>query len=141
MIVTSTRLRNTAKEALSDFVAEEELPQLHPQIPYEQFLLTSGNTDSPERSICGRDYYISETDRSVLILHSSGTTGLPKPIYTSHTHLLCFTVCHDFKDEEEIRGLNVSTLPLYHVSPISRLQNPTINLFIRALDSLPHAYP
>lgn len=108
------------------FTAQEDLPDIVAPIPYESFLVLSGNTNQGERSVCGPDHYINETDRSVLILHTSGTTGLPKPIYTSHKHVLCFTVCHDFKNEEEVHGLNVSTLPLYHVSSASFLQIPQL---------------
>ncbi|RYP22780.1 hypothetical protein DL765_001489 [Monosporascus sp. GIB2] len=49
-----------------------------------------------------------------LILHSSGTTGLPKPIYVDHRYLLRYAACHEFQPEEDITWLNVSTLPLYH---------------------------
>ncbi|CAG8883007.1 unnamed protein product [Penicillium egyptiacum] len=83
---------------------------LHKPEPYSTYL----GTAAPGDSICHPFHFFSEKDRNVLILHSSGTTGLPKPIYISHRHLVCFTTCHDFKTEEEAQGVNVSTLPLYH---------------------------
>lgn len=83
---------------------------LHKPEPYSTHLGTAASADS----ICHPFHYFSEKDRNVLILHSSGTTGLPKPIYISHRHLVCFTTCHDFKTEQEAQGVNVSTLPLYH---------------------------
>ena len=67
------------------------------------------------QSICQPGYDGGDGDRNVLILHSSGTTGLPKPIYTSHKYLLSFVTCHAFQSEDSAQGLNLSTLPLYHV--------------------------
>lgn len=79
---------------------------------------------------------VQETDRDVIILHSSGTTGktswnahirviierfglgLPKPIHLAHRYLLGYAACHaspEFTDES-CTGVNVSTLPLFHVS-------------------------
>ncbi|KAI1111370.1 hypothetical protein F5Y14DRAFT_425768 [Nemania sp. NC0429] len=49
-----------------------------------------------------------------LILHSSGTTGLPKPIPLTHRYVLGYAACHQFGIEEEIDWVNLSTLPLYH---------------------------
>ncbi|KAK5628286.1 hypothetical protein RRF57_004001 [Xylaria bambusicola] len=60
-----------------------------------------------------------------LILHSSGTTGLPKPIPHPQRYLLSFAACHEFSAEADVSGLSVSTLPLYHgfglVSPLLAL--------------------
>lgn len=114
-ILVSPRLQNTAKEALSLFSIVEDTPTLYTGVTYESFLSAHFENEGNCGSICQPGHYIDENDRNVLILHSSGTTGLPKPIYTSHRHLLCFTVCHDFSSTEEARGLCLSTLPLYHV--------------------------
>ncbi|TGJ78534.1 hypothetical protein E0Z10_g10232 [Xylaria hypoxylon] len=51
---------------------------------------------------------------SSLILHSSGTTGYPKPIYLSHRYLLGYAACHDFSTSQHLYWVNLSTLPLYH---------------------------
>lgn len=83
------------------------------QEPFEKFLGTE-ESDS-DIGICQPHHYIEDTDRNVLILHSSGTTGMPKPISSSHRYLLGFTACHSFADPAHAQGVNVSTLPLYHV--------------------------
>ena len=57
---------------------------------------------------------IDENNRNVLILHSSGTTGLPKPIQLAHRYLLGYAACHNFDKDEEVAWRNLSTLPLYH---------------------------
>ncbi|KAL7939402.1 hypothetical protein V8C35DRAFT_326453 [Trichoderma chlorosporum] len=49
-----------------------------------------------------------------LILHSSGTTGFPKPIYLTKRYLLQYASCHEFPDDEVTDWVNLSTLPLYH---------------------------
>ncbi|KAK0504442.1 hypothetical protein EDD18DRAFT_1133755 [Armillaria luteobubalina] len=55
------------------------------------------------------------TERNAIILHSSGTTGLPKPIYHAHGYVLGYGQDHLFTHEHvEALGWNVSTLPLYH---------------------------
>ncbi len=67
-------------------------------------------------SVAHPNHYVSEEDRQVLILHSSGTSGLPKPIYCSHRHFLGFARCHNFSSAAEAHGLTISTSPFYHVS-------------------------
>ncbi|KUI69010.1 putative polyketide synthase 29 [Cytospora mali] len=49
-----------------------------------------------------------------LILHSSGTTGLPKPIPVSGRYPLVYAACHEFPDDMAVDWANMSTLPLYH---------------------------
>ncbi|KAL3431733.1 hypothetical protein BDV09DRAFT_206456 [Aspergillus tetrazonus] len=107
-IIVSGRLEATAREAAETLPAAVFSP-----LPFEAFLST--NEGLPDNdSICHPYHYIDEFDRNVLILHSSGTTGLPKPIYVSHRHLLSFVNCHRLDLESEAQGVNVSTLPLYH---------------------------
>ena len=45
-------------------------------------------------------------------------TGLPKAIPLSHRYLLGYAACHLFpaSEDESERGVNLSTLPLFHVS-------------------------
>ncbi|KIK63254.1 hypothetical protein GYMLUDRAFT_197778 [Collybiopsis luxurians FD-317 M1] len=49
-----------------------------------------------------------------IIMHSSGTTGLPKPIYHAPSYLLVYAACHRMPEREKPYSYNVSTLPLYH---------------------------
>ncbi|KAI0541768.1 hypothetical protein GGR58DRAFT_456119, partial [Xylaria digitata] len=59
-------------------------------------------------------HFCDDFDRNVLILHSSGTTGLPKAIPQPHRYLIGYSTCHLETESEDIEGLNISTLPLYH---------------------------
>ncbi|KAL2163194.1 hypothetical protein VTH06DRAFT_5250 [Thermothelomyces fergusii] len=51
---------------------------------------------------------------SSLILHSSGTTGFPKPIELSARYPLVYAACHEFPEGQQVDWTNLSTLPLYH---------------------------
>lgn len=115
-IVVSPRLKNTAEEALSISSSTGPQPVIYTQAASSSFLEPQTHGNYLDGSICKSGYYVQENDRNVLILHSSGTTGLPKPIYQSHKWLLCFTTCHEFSGDEETLSLSLSTLPLYHVS-------------------------
>jgi acyl-CoA synthetase (AMP-forming)/AMP-acid ligase II/nucleoside-diphosphate-sugar epimerase len=75
--------------------------------PYHEFL----ECETPSR---WTKLNIDENDRNVLILHSSGTTGLPKPIRLAHRYLLGYAACHAFENNEDADWRNLSTLPLYH---------------------------
>ncbi|KIJ92243.1 hypothetical protein K443DRAFT_13740 [Laccaria amethystina LaAM-08-1] len=67
------------------------------------------------------------TDLDALILHASGTTGYPKPIYHSHAFLLLFAPAHRF--EEKIgEGYSVVTSPLY---PGFGLLAPLLSMAVR----------
>lgn len=61
------------------------------------------------------NHLVSEEDHQVLILHSSGTSGLPKSIPCSHRYFLGYATCHSFSSDEEAHGLTISTPPFYHV--------------------------
>jgi acyl-CoA synthetase (AMP-forming)/AMP-acid ligase II len=115
-IIISPRLKNTAKEALSLFSTTGPQPAIYAQAAFTSYLDPQADQEHTDGSICKPGYYVRENDRNVLILHSSGTTGLPKPIPQSHKWLLCFATCHEFSSDEETLSLSLSTLPLYHVS-------------------------
>jgi acyl-coenzyme A synthetase/AMP-(fatty) acid ligase len=82
------------------------------------------------RKVARENHYVSDTDRNVLILHSSGTTGLPKAIRQPHRYMLHFApyTAFEFDDfhtlpQEQTMALN--TLPLFHcfglLSPVVSL--------------------
>jgi acyl-CoA synthetase (AMP-forming)/AMP-acid ligase II len=116
-MVVSPRLYDTAQEGGVLVQSDDLRPTLYERNTYEFFLGDKGLPVPPERSIQVPGYHTSEIDRRVIILHSSGTTGLPKPIYQSHEYLLGFAAAHAFSSDAEAQHLNFSTLPLYHVSP------------------------
>ena len=118
-IIVSPRLRRTAQEALSLFATTGVVPATYSQDPFTSFLDVQQSRQDVGTNICREGSEAQDSDRNVLILHSSGTTGLPKPIYHSHKWLLSFATCHDFTSEEEALSLSLSTLPLYHVRPPS----------------------
>ena len=108
-IVTTPRLANTIKNALSQTISPKVppiAPMVYLQKPFEHDLKMDPSCNLSEGSICRPNHFLSESDRDVLILHSSGTTGLPKPIYQSHRYLLGYTVCHQRSDHEDY--------PLFH---------------------------
>ena len=99
---------------LATIPSEKHRPTFYHQEPFESFL--NYDNAGPDRPMCLPHHYLTDSDRNVLILHSSGTTGMPKPIYSSHRYLLGFAACHNFVDLAQAQAPNVSTLPLFHVS-------------------------
>ncbi|KAF7562622.1 hypothetical protein G7046_g1521 [Stylonectria norvegica] len=105
--IVSQRLSEPAKPALAALSAKGI--STHIGLPYESFhepgadVTSKGAFERPE-----------VLDSTVLLLHSSGTTGMPKPIPITHRQLLFAVNCHGFKTEEDAQGLNVSSLPLFH---------------------------
>jgi acyl-coenzyme A synthetase/AMP-(fatty) acid ligase len=105
-IITSDRLQSFVRDTGVD-------TSVYTRATFQE--LTSSSVREPETGVIGAPYhYIADEDRNVLILHSSGSTGLPKPIYQSHRYLLCFTRAHLFQSSSEAQALTLSTLPLYH---------------------------
>ena len=74
------------------------------------------NAGRPATCTAHPNHFVSEEDRQVIILHSSGTSGLPKPIPCSHRYFLGYATCHSFSSNEEAHGLTISTPPFFHVS-------------------------
>ena len=120
-IIVSPRTASVLKPSgtESETSASHSLPELHVAKSFQHDLRmteeTLENNQGEEVAICAPYHYVGEQDRNVLILHSSGTTGLPKAIFQSHKYLLGYACCHIRTDEEDIGALNMSTLPLYHV--------------------------
>ncbi|KAE8553904.1 hypothetical protein EYB25_002442 [Talaromyces marneffei] len=116
-ILVSARLDGTANEALSSWDASDSSPpSKYCPAAYRDFMTenTTSSTAFTESNVGRKNHFVSESDCNVLILHSSGTTGLPKPIYTSHRHYLSFALCHEFKNAEEMLSPALSTSPLFH---------------------------
>ncbi|KAI3327547.1 acetyl-CoA synthetase-like protein [Xylariaceae sp. AK1471] len=107
VLLVSQRTRRTLDEFLNDSTDVKTV------VPYHTFI-TDTNTSVEESRELLPSRKVDEANCNVLILHSSGTTGYPKPIYLAHRYLLGYAACHQFSAEENIDWLNLSTLPLYH---------------------------
>lgn len=123
-ILATPRLQSIAFEAISHANGHEsaQTPENEKNVilveGYKVFLSTTGVESTSRRPRTARlGHFVSEEDRQVLILHSSGTSGLPKPIPCSHRYFLSYATCYRFSSEDEARALTISTLPLYHASP------------------------
>ncbi|KAL7916733.1 acetyl-CoA synthetase-like protein [Trichoderma velutinum] len=104
-LIISPRIAQATKGAFGGV----KLIEIHVGQPYNLFL------NPPEDKLVKRQpTYPDNVDANILLLHSSGTTGLPKPIALTHRQLV-FSVSHgDFDTEEEAQGIVISTLPLFH---------------------------
>ncbi|KAK7998983.1 hypothetical protein PG991_014658 [Apiospora marii] len=82
-------------------------------------------------------------DDTILLFHSSGSTGLPKPIPLTHRMLLSAVNCHEFHTEAQAQGLNLTTLPMFHgfglVAPGLSMSVGKTALF-PASDGIPNAH-
>ncbi|KAI1367018.1 hypothetical protein F5Y08DRAFT_350351 [Xylaria arbuscula] len=116
-ILVSERLRHLCSDALSihnesgsSDINEIVTTRQITTIGYKQFL----EGDILNGTVALEGHFLSDEDRQVVILHSSGTSGLPKPIYCSHRHFIVFSQCEDFRSPAEAQGLNISTSPFFH---------------------------
>lgn len=58
---------------------------------------------------------VDPNDCSVILFHSTGSTGLPKLIPHCHIYLLGYASCHELSSNLSVeRDVTLSTLPLYH---------------------------
>ncbi|KAI5919290.1 hypothetical protein F4810DRAFT_688020 [Camillea tinctor] len=80
--------------------------------PYTRFFDQSGSNGTESNS--NGQHHVNQPKQSPLILHSSGTTGMPKPIPVSYMYPIVYAACHEFPEELNIDWVNMSTLPLYH---------------------------
>lgn len=100
-----------------------DFPSVYLQQSYRRFTKprnSQNNNSTLRRHVAREDHYVADTDRNVLILHSSGTTGLPKAISQAHRYLLNLAPYSSFEFDsswtvEDERMLAFSTLPLYHI--------------------------
>jgi acyl-CoA synthetase (AMP-forming)/AMP-acid ligase II/nucleoside-diphosphate-sugar epimerase len=110
-VFASPRLASLAEAAFSEGHSPDDV-ELHISQPFDSDF--PPGTEFLNNPLSSPEHYVSESDRDVLILHSSGTTGLPKPIYQPHRYLLGFSQCYMHNKDEIVESLNMSTLPLYH---------------------------
>ena len=110
-VFASPRLASLVKAAFSEARSPDAV-ELHISQPFDSNL--PPGTEPFNIPLSTPEHYVSESDRDILILHSSGTTGLPKPIYQPHRYLLGFSQCYMHTEDEVVEALNMSTLPLYH---------------------------
>lgn len=135
-IIVSSRTAAVIKDGLS-----EGIDAINPKKPFAiaapfETLLAASSAIRIFHHIASSRQFVREADQNALILHSSGTTGmwlyqliehsnssqdctgLPKAITLSHRYLLGYAACHLFpvNEDESERGVNLSTLPLFHVS-------------------------
>ncbi|KAL8829339.1 MAG: hypothetical protein Q9191_002068 [Dirinaria sp. TL-2023a] len=130
-LIHSARLAYTAKEIREESPKQDDSQiKFHTAYDYHVWSNSMNDGIDENQSICVSNFDGGDSDRNVLILHSSGTTGLPKPIYTSHKYLLSFLTCHAFDSEESASHLNLSTLPLYHVRSIGYTNSSKTKLTI-----------
>jgi len=161
-ILVSPRHTGAAKEALKLYQANEGCPVLYTHAPYRTFTKPSSTTRQsnllenasgydiqhahssqnswypnqqlpPETSrIATKYHYSTDTDRNVIIFHSSGTTGLPKAIPQAHRYLMSYAPLSSFESDSSDYIVNeqkmaFSTLPLYHCFG---LMSPMLSLSI-----------
>jgi long-subunit acyl-CoA synthetase (AMP-forming) len=114
VLLVSRRTEESAKRTVSQTAEGEDVPRLVTVAPYSDMLPKDAETQNNKRN--GQRGNARPSDSpGAIILHSSGTTGLPKPIRLSHRYVIGYAGCHRLSVEEAAGRLILSTLPLYHV--------------------------
>ncbi|KAE8217781.1 hypothetical protein CF319_g8204 [Tilletia indica] len=84
-----------------------------PVRPLVDFLLPS--TELNSLPIPEKGDEPDHNDRTVFAWHSSGSTGLPKPVFHTHRFWHCYLACHQFSEDEDVhRKVALNMPPLYH---------------------------
>ena len=90
---------SNTKDSLTRSLSAEEGIEIQIATPYQDLLDT---TDG--KAIESFRGPVHTQDRlSAIILHSSGTTGLPKPIPLSHRYMLAYAACHHLEPGPSFR--------------------------------------
>ena len=115
-IVVSTKTIETAREAVSRRPdAEAQILVLQARSYRDFFNSIPPKELDTKRAETSPADHSAEDVPGALILHSSGTTGMPKPIRLAHRYLLGYAACHRLP--ESVCGkVCLSTLPMFHVS-------------------------
>lgn len=118
-IIVSKRSQVTVRTAYEGLPQEKQKGlRLVECFPLQQLLQPTGPV-APD----GLQRHIPSDRETAIILHSSGTTGLPKPIPLAHRYLLGYAACHRLGPAQCLGRRNVSTLPMYHVGTFTRCMN------------------
>ncbi|KAF2847816.1 acetyl-CoA synthetase-like protein [Plenodomus tracheiphilus IPT5] len=106
-IIVSAGLRRRAEACLT--ISETVVSvRLQDQVPFEDFF-PHGKASANEPSLVQNKY---PSQKRCLVFHSSGTTGMPKPIHHTDRYFLAFASCHEIGTAPS--GPSFSTLPLFH---------------------------
>ncbi|RDB14628.1 Non-canonical non-ribosomal peptide synthetase FUB8 [Hypsizygus marmoreus] len=113
-VLISSHVMRSSKEALGLLRAEPAtlVPNFIDVIGYEALLNPHHALQGTQVPPVFSDYLREDLD--AIIMHSSGTTGLPKPVFHGQTYALIYAACHRLPEQREPFRFNVSTLPLYH---------------------------
>lgn len=115
LVDSTSAVAIVSSNRLSGFVAQADTGLPVYQLERFQSFFSASLGQRLDGVVGSPNHYTRDSDRNAIILHSSGSTGLPKPIYQAHRYLLCFTKAHLFRSPEEAQAVTLSTLPLYHV--------------------------
>ncbi|KAL4890076.1 hypothetical protein BDV59DRAFT_99330 [Aspergillus ambiguus] len=109
-IIVSPKTKGTAENSFEGLSPEKRKGLQIVQCSPFQELLQLASVVAPN----GLERHIPSDKETAIILHSSGTTGLPKPIPLAHRYLLGYAACHRLQPNQCLDKRNVSTLPMYH---------------------------
>ncbi|KAG6899967.1 hypothetical protein C0995_004569, partial [Termitomyces sp. Mi166 len=113
-VLISSHVAKSSKEAIALLQSDGSLPvpAFVQALAYDDLLTPNHNREDiripPTYTSWRRD------DLDALIMHSSGTTGLPKPIYHGQSYLLMLATCHRLPEQQDPFRYAISTLPLFH---------------------------